>query len=312
MSSAYKDIMTFFGEDAGDENARRSFFKQFADFVTDWKKSRDKNIELEETRRRNEASMKRKAGLTSPTGQTESGGSVPPSPGATGDMDTLLAKLRAAKPEARDQRERRRRARLKDKHAIRVASGRAMPEMSDLVNDSKAENVLLSPVKSNTGSSSTGTEERGILSPGSLAINDEEDLGMQAEKLLEGLGGDDEDGKIPIPRESIRMSRRRKEGASDERTQRRRRGQLAMSASEASLENHVRHSMASQASTEDGNGELAREKNTSILEESESEVGDDEEGDETPRPAKLKNIDDGAVIVTPPSPRDKAKVEEAS
>ena len=37
MSSAYKDIMTFFGEDAGDENARRSFFKQFADFVTDWK-----------------------------------------------------------------------------------------------------------------------------------------------------------------------------------------------------------------------------------------------------------------------------------
>ena len=85
-----------------------------------------------------------------------------------------------------------------------------------------------------------------------------------------------------------------------------------MSASEASLENHVRHSMASQASTEDGNGELAREKNISILEESESEVGDDEEGDETPRPAKLKNIDDGAVIVTPPSPRDKAKVEEAS
>jgi hypothetical protein len=29
--------MTFFGEDAGDENARRGFFKQFADFVGEWK-----------------------------------------------------------------------------------------------------------------------------------------------------------------------------------------------------------------------------------------------------------------------------------
>lgn len=37
MQGSYKDIMTFFGEDSGDENARRSFFKQFADFVGEWK-----------------------------------------------------------------------------------------------------------------------------------------------------------------------------------------------------------------------------------------------------------------------------------
>jgi cytokinesis protein len=39
MQGAYKDIMTFFGEDPVDENARRSFFKQFADFVAEWKVS---------------------------------------------------------------------------------------------------------------------------------------------------------------------------------------------------------------------------------------------------------------------------------
>jgi len=95
---------------------------------------------------------------------------VPPSPGATGDMDSLLAKLRAAKPEARDQRERRRRARLKDRHAVRVASGQKMPEISDLVNDTKAENGLLSPVKSDAGSSNASIDERSILTPTSMCI----------------------------------------------------------------------------------------------------------------------------------------------
>jgi cytokinesis protein len=37
MQGSYKDIMTFFGEDPVDENARRNFFKQFADFVGEWK-----------------------------------------------------------------------------------------------------------------------------------------------------------------------------------------------------------------------------------------------------------------------------------
>lgn len=254
--------------------------------------------------------MKRKAGLTSPTAQPDSGGSVPPSPGATGDMDSLLAKLRAAKPEARDQRERRRRARLKDRHAVRVASGQKMPEMSDLVSDSKAENGLLSPVKSETGSSSAGTDDRGLLSPVSVGINDDEDLGTQAEKLLEGLGGDEDDDKVPVPRESIRMSRRRKEGASDERAQRRRRRQLAMSASEASLENHARDSMASQASTEDGTGEPTSGRSGTIPEEPENEE-DNDEGGETPRPAKVKDVDTEAVIITPPSPQAKAKLDGA-
>jgi hypothetical protein len=184
-----------------------------------------------------------------------------------------------------------------------------MPEMTDLVNDSKAETGLLSPVKSEAGSSTAGTDERGPRSPASTEINDEEDLGMQAEKLLEGLGGDDDD-KIPTPRESIRMSRRRKEGASDERTQRRRRRQLAMSASEASLENHSRDSVISQASTEDGGNEVAFQD---IIEEPGKEDGedDDDEGGETPRPIKTKDMGADALIITPPSPDGKAKMDGA-
>ncbi|KIV98923.1 uncharacterized protein PV09_09310 [Verruconis gallopava] len=299
MQGVYKDIMTFFGEDPTDENARRVFFKQFADFVGEWKKSREKNIERDETRRRNEASMKRKAGLTSPTALSD-GGSAPQSPSTTGDMDSLLAKLRAAKPEARDQRERRRRARLKDRHAVRVASGQKMPDMSELVNDAKAENGLLSPVKSEAGSSADG--DRPLLSPGLTEINDDEDLGTQAEKLLEGLGGGDDD-KIPAPRESIRMSRRRKENASDERAQRRRRRQLAMSASEASLENHIRDSAISESVESMENNE----KDKNVIPEEE-----EDEGGETPRPNKTKDvdIDDDTIIVTPPSPEVKAQADE--
>lgn len=37
--SNFEEIMRFFGEDAGDENARRNFFGQFAEFVSEWKVS---------------------------------------------------------------------------------------------------------------------------------------------------------------------------------------------------------------------------------------------------------------------------------
>jgi len=39
MSRTYDDIMTFYGEDSSDENARRDFFAKLASFVTEWKVS---------------------------------------------------------------------------------------------------------------------------------------------------------------------------------------------------------------------------------------------------------------------------------
>ena len=72
-------------------------------------KSKDKNTSLEEQHRRNEISMRRKQQqVQSPTALSDE--SAPKSPASTGAMDDLLQKLRAAKPEARDQRDRRRRA----------------------------------------------------------------------------------------------------------------------------------------------------------------------------------------------------------
>jgi len=37
MNRTYDDIMTFYGEDSTDENARRDFFAKLASFVTEWK-----------------------------------------------------------------------------------------------------------------------------------------------------------------------------------------------------------------------------------------------------------------------------------
>jgi len=257
---------------------------------------------IEESRRRNEANMKRKLANSAPSLTTSvSGTDTPPSPGAgTGAIDDLLAKLRAAKPEARDQRDRRRRARLKDRHADRVASGQKMPDLQELVKSpSSAEGDMLSPVRSEISSSQGGSEEGGPLSAG-LSVNDDEDVADQAERLLLGLKGEgsadgDEvelgDGVSPVPRESIRMSRRRKEGAEDERAKRRRRRQLALSASEASLENHTRNSGASYRDSTSGQAEGP---------------GEDDDGGETPKqPQAHGDVGDDMsrhVIVHPPSP----------
>ncbi|KAH0547938.1 hypothetical protein GP486_008321, partial [Trichoglossum hirsutum] len=140
MSRSYNDILVFYGEDATDENARRDFFTKLATFVIEWKKSKEKNIAMEETRKRNEASMRRKH--LNPSHANIPIDSGPPSPNATGAMDSLLEKLRAAAPQARDQRDRRRRARLKDRHQVRIASGQKIPDLPELLRPMLGERTV--------------------------------------------------------------------------------------------------------------------------------------------------------------------------
>lgn len=242
--------------------------------------------------------MKRKQAALSTASTTALDATAgPPSPAGTGAMDDLLAKLRAAKPEARDQRDRRRRARLKDKYQDRVASGQKMPELDELIKPrSDVTDGLLSPVRSDGGQSSVSNDSN---TPTVEEGEDDEDVADRAEKLLQGLGGDDEgeENLIPVPRESIRMTRRRKEGAEDERSKRRRRRQLALSASEASLENQHsptidRGSVMSSEGGGVGNGSERGDegrRNGNVDE-------DEEEGGETPK------ANGGLVIVSPPSP----------
>ena len=179
---------------------------------------------MEETRRRNEASMARKRANAKAINPAAANAGVsnldgPLSPSSTGAMDSLLEKLRAAAPQARDQRDRRRRARLKDRHQVRVASGQTIPDLGDLTKngseDDDTERSLLSP------SAATNGEFPGDkMEP----ISEGEDVAERAASMLQGLRGDGEaESTRPGSRDGSLRVRRRRESASDERSSRRRR-----------------------------------------------------------------------------------------
>jgi cytokinesis protein len=178
--------------------------------LNEWKRSREKNIQFEEQRRRNEASMKRKHAQLKAQTITEAG---PASPTSTGAMDSLLEKLRAAAPQARDQRDRRRRARLKDRHQVRVASGQKIPDFNEIP---EAEEGLQTK-------EATIDEEGNPISPGlSSPREGDDDVADRAAALLQGMrGGDGADDDDSEKRESIRKARR--QTAEEERRLRRRR-----------------------------------------------------------------------------------------
>ncbi|KAI9894054.1 MAG: hypothetical protein M1814_004824 [Vezdaea aestivalis] len=203
MSRTYDDIMAFYGEDPSDENARRDFFSKLAIFVTEWKKSKAKNLTLEETKRRNEASMRRKAAASASSTSKEPGEGVPASV-STGAMDLLMEKLRAAAPQARDKREQRRRARLQTRHQVRVASGQEMPEVG--------------PEAGKDGEDADEGDAASV-DKDEDARKEKEDVADRAASMLLGLRGkeDGDDGDVTA------RARRRRESADDERKARRRR-----------------------------------------------------------------------------------------
>lgn len=229
--------------------------------------------------------MRRKAGNLNPLSPAALSDSSdgPKSPASTGAMDDLLQKLRAAKPEARDQRDRRRRARLKDRHQVRVASGQKIPELGVNIADEEGEGgddnaagkSMLSP-RSEAGESEAGA----VTSPVDPAGGDVAD---RAAAMLEGLQGGsslNKDGSLSV--------RRRRENAGDERERRRRRRQQATST-------------ASSARSEDGG--LMSPTDT-ILEEDERR-GSVVSGDGT----ESTGVTTPVTIVSPPSP-DQSRKEE--
>jgi cytokinesis protein len=224
MMKSYNDIMVFYGEDPTDENARRDFFAKLAAFMAEWKKSREKNIQLEETRKRNEASMKRKNERLKQASVLENGASLP-SPTSTGAMDSLLEKLRAAAPQTRDQRDRRRRARLKDRHQVRIASGQQIPDLNEIP---EVEAGLQSAKSTESG---PADDKEGLLSPtksdlASPKEAEEDDVAERAALLLQGMrAGGQGELNDEEKRESLRKSRR--QTADEERRMRRRRRERA-------------------------------------------------------------------------------------
>jgi cytokinesis protein len=213
MMRTYKDIMTFYGEDPTDENARRDFFAKLASFLGEWRKSKDKNVQVEEIRRRNEASMARKRAQMKASNTSSEGTAT--SPTSTGAMDSLLEKLRAAAPQARDQRDRRRRARLKDRHQVRVASGQKIPDLNEIPEVEAGLN----------GNGEAIDEESNPRSPDGPPREGEDDVADRAAALLQGMRGGDGDDDDPERRESLRKARR--QTAEEERRLRRRRREKA-------------------------------------------------------------------------------------
>lgn len=279
MSRTYDEIMAFYGEDPSDDNARRDFFAKLALFISEWKKSRDKNVTFEEQRRRNEESMRRKnAALNIRADRLADAGPV--SPSSTGAMDSLLEKLRAAAPLTRETRDRRKRARLKDRHQVRVASGQKIPEINEIP---ELDTGLLSAksVDSHVTDETTGTGSVGgnVLSPTSVTSpqEGEDDVAQRAAMLLQGMR-DGEEGEGDEERREMLLQARRKT-AQDERNSRRRRREKTSSSQPPPKQAN---------GTADGEGESAqgdKDEAGSTAHSDEPAAAAEEEGDvPTPKP----------------------------
>jgi cytokinesis protein len=224
--------------------------------------------------------MRRKQGTLNPLSPAALSDSSegPKSPASTGAMDDLLQKLRAAKPEAKDQRDRRRRARLKDKHQVRVASGQKIPELGVNMEDEEGSVDGGKGILSPTSEGGESVESAAITSPTDATGSDVAD---RAAAMLEGLQG----GPSALNKDGSLNVRRRRENADNERERRRRRRQQA--------------STASSARSEDG----ALMSPTTIAEE------DGEEAARTGSVVSGDGTDDGPgtpiTIVHPPSPESK-------
>lgn len=271
MSRTYNEIMAFYGEDATDENARRDFFAKLALFISEWKKSREKNITFEKQRRINEESMRRKnANLQVALGRADGG---PVSPSSAGAMDSLLEKLRAAAPQGRDKREQRRRARLKDRHQNRIASGQKIPDINEIP---EIENGLQSAKSVDShgtdDTAATGSAAGGLLSPTSMPSprEEEDDVADRAAMLLQGMRDGADEGDEEKRRETRLEARRRT--AQDERNRRRGRRERATSAQPPPRENGTQ-----------ANGDEEEEGSVAVN-EADQEVDHDAEGDDVPTP----------------------------
>lgn len=306
MNRVFDDILTFFGDDNRDENARRDFFTKLANFVTEYKKSHEKNMILEETWRRNDANMRRKQINAQTANASIATGDQPLSPSpSTGAMDTLLEKLRAAAPQTRDTRDRRRRARLKDRHQVRVASGQEIPETGENVEDTGLMSPSTEGGESETTSERPGTAEgRPDSQPAPAApASESEDVADRAASLLQGLRGDEvgDGGVGSVGRDDSLRVRRRRESADDERQRRRAARRRAGNSSVDAAASGPTSTQTTIAEEQEGDAST----NTEATSTAPPANGDKGEGVEVERPSSEGNdqkLPTPTTIVSPPSP----------
>ena len=177
-----------------------------------------------------EASMARKRAATNPhpapTNGVHSGGDLPTQSGA---MDSLLEKLRAAAPQARGQRDRRRRARLKERHQVRIASGQRIPDdlgaggAEDGEDDGTDGDHEEKDDQLDT-QDAVGQQYHEAAAGKEAQLSEGEDVADRAASMLEGLRNNNNNASDS----NSERTRRRRESANEERLNRRMRRRNGM------------------------------------------------------------------------------------
>lgn len=220
-----------------------------------------------------------------------SSGELSPSP-STGAMDSLLEKLRAAAPQSRDTRERRRRARLKDKHQVRIASGQQIPETGENVEeDIDNSEGLLKPSRTN---------DSDPASAGEGGVSESEDIADRAASLLQGLRGDAEPAD---PQDNTLRVRRRRESADDERSKRRARRRNAAGGSVDQSEGRPTSTIAEESEKGDGSADAPIVIDEDAATAAETEDKKDSEATPAAPPT---------TVIVPPSPDLSAQDDDAT
>ena len=221
-----------------------------------------------------EASLARKRAITNPQPAQINGAS---STSDSGAMDSLLEKLRAAAPQARGQRDRRRRAYLKDRHQIRVPSGQKMPDNLDGGGTGEREHDLALSDHAEKGdrldTHNTDGEHEKAGAVKEDELSEGEDIADRAASMLQGLRDNS-----AADSKSERW-RRRRESADEERRNRkmRRRNGLGSISSSGSIAHSAK--------------DLSSPTKTDVIPEAEAD-GDDasqmeEEGQCSPPPPSI-------------------------
>lgn len=205
MLTTYERLLKFFGEDSQDESARQGFFKKVAQFLTDYKAAHQKNLDIEEDERR----MEKRRQLLNPEKKSAM---EKASPAASGAMDHLLERLRAAGPTARDRKERRKQRGMRQARAGINPGDRSFSSssaMDDLLSPgsppSGSDSMSLSPIpdlssaaelgetatdSAATEGGPTGTDIPRATTPLPGATSSPPDVSSRAAEMLMGLRGD--------------------------------------------------------------------------------------------------------------------------
>jgi len=198
ISTEFDGVMRYFGEDPIDKSARASFFKKFADFMTQYQTAKKENLDREDAKRKDEA-RKKVLGTASKAGSVVGGAGGRDAKTVEANskiMDDLLDKLRGApKDSARHQRRRA---------ARRNVSGAAgTPEKRSVSGTSKLGLAPSSPIEEGSPTRPSVT----VTAPTAAEDGEELDLGKVAQGLLAGLkGGDDLLASFREARKSVNAS----------------------------------------------------------------------------------------------------------